>query len=519
MWLRPWPLKRASERSDEPPVDPCAMLPAGAIWVFPILIAAGLLRILPLVWEDQPAGVDFGLYVLYAERFMASGTLPVTIPHLQLGSAEWQYLPGVPALLALLSWFASVDPLDTIPLAALVGSLEAGGVLLLAWRLFGRLEVALVSSLIAAAMPTAVEMVGWGGYPNLIGLALLPFAYANALLFWRQPGIGSGLVALLTAFAVLMVHHLSGLWLVASLGVTCLTQLLVEPRSGLPKIALLLPAGFLLGLPAMLKTATSVASMGGLSSFLTGAERFSPTERFVTNSLEHPTAAISIAVLVPGLAALTFLRRVPSEGKVLVLSHTAIAIVLAFGWLVGIHFHHWRALPFFSLPTAIAVGALLHLWPSRLTRAAVAMALVAAMTGIAIQEGQRVSKEYRVLTPALEEAAAWLKRNSGPEDVIVTSNRVGFHILRLLERPLLVAIPLRDFYSSHPQALSAARDAMAILEGDHTTLEIRRVRYIVIRAAGPDVPDPMATRTSISRDSRLALVFENPEVLVYRVGP
>jgi hypothetical protein len=262
----------------------------------------------------------------------------------------------------------------------------------------------------------------------------------------------------------------------------------------------------------------AVASMGGVGSLLAASERFAPTRTFVAESVASASAALTIAILVPGLVALVFLRRPSWPGKSLVLSHAMIAAVLGFGWLIDLHFHHWRALLFFGLPTSIAAGALMHLWPDRVLRGVVAGALITSMGGIAVEEGRRVNVEYRILTPALEDAARWLRANSDAGDVIVTSNRVGFQMLRLLDRPMMIAVPPRDFYSAWPAANSVAREALSILEGDREPIDRRGVRYIVVRATGRDVPDPEQSRAHLARNPNLRLIFANAEVLVFRTG-
>lgn len=510
MWIRRWSLQE--------PGRVLAPLPLGSLWILPALALAGLLRVLPLVLGDTPAGVDSGLYVLYAEHLAASGTLPEELPHYQLGLTRWQYLPGVPFLLALAGWLAGEPPVAALPVVAVLASIEVGGILLLAWRLFGRLDAALFSAAVAAVMPISVEMVGWGGYANLLGLALLPFAYVSWLDYWRQPGLRSGGAFVVTACAVAMTHHLSGLWMLASVGAACLLGLAIEPVSSLRKIAAIAPVGLIMGLPAVLFNWRAIASMGGATSLLTAPERFAPTQNFVAESVARAGAALTIAVLVPGLAALFFLRDTSWIGKCVVFSHASIAVILGFGWSIGVHFHHWRALLFLGLPTAIAAGALMPLLSGRLLRAVVPGALITSLAGITVEEGRRVSIEYRILSPALEDAARWLRANSGPDDLIVASNRIGFQLLRLLERPMMLAVPPRDFYSDRPAAQAVARDAFSILDGDREVIQRRGVTFVVVRAAGADVPDPKRSRDRLAPDPGLTLAFENPEVLVFRVA-
>ena len=76
-----------------------------------------------------------------------------------------------------------------------------------------------------------------------------------------------------------------------------------------------------------------------------------------------------------GLAVLFLRRDVHVQGKLLVGFHLALAVVLTFGWVVGLQFHHWRAMLYFGLPAAVATGAVLVAFPRPRTRTAVAASL------------------------------------------------------------------------------------------------------------------------------------------------
>jgi hypothetical protein len=483
--------------------------------LLPVLALAALQRSAPLVWGERPTGTDLGLFVRYAEQYLEQGRVPVEFPLYQLGTTTWEYFPGGPLFFAWLAAFAGGAPVDAVAWIALTGPIEAAGVYVLAWQLYGRRDAALLAATAAALMPSAVEMAGWGGYGNLLGLALMPAAYASWLALLATPGPRAAALTVLCTGAVGASHHLSGTWLLVTLAISAAVAFVAGQR-GAPRAVLWASVGTLAWLP-FVGRALSIGSVMGGASFFESAERFAPTREAALVTLGTPDATLLAAVLVPGLAALTFLAAVPFAGRVLVLSHVGLATVLSFGWVVGLHFHHWRALFFFGLPAALAAGGLLHVWPAPWRRL-VAGSVVAAFAIASLQGAARVERDYRVLSPALEDAARWLSARSAPDDVVLTSNRLGFQLVRLLRRPLLVAVPSHDFFSASPQAVALARDAVAILDsGDAVALARRDVRFVVVRRVGEDAPSPARSRAALAAFPG-RVVYQNAEVVVFEVA-
>ena len=102
---------------------------------------------------------------------------------------------------------------------------------------------------------------------------------------------------------------------------------------------------------------------------------------------------------------------------------------------------------------------------------------------------------------------------------MLASNYLGFQLIRLLERPLMVSVQPQDFFSSNPEANAISADAASILEGSDEgdlRLDARRVRYVVIRARGSDFPEPPRSRAAFDRNARLAGSSRTP-TRVYEV--
>jgi hypothetical protein len=484
-----------------------------------ILFVAALGRIQPIVAGPFPPGNDHGLHLWYAEQYQARGFPPGAIAYYQLGLTHWPHLPGGPMFFGFLSMLSGLPVFATVGAAAALGAIEAAGVFALALRISPRVDLALFAAAVTALLPGPLEMTGWGAYPNLVGLAFLPGAFAALLSFWSDATPRRAIVCALAVSAVAATHHLSALWLGLSLALFLLLEFSADARGAGRRLLLLVPPLLLFCLP-MIPRGVEVwrDSLGSTTLGLTAT--FAPSRASLQQTLIDPAAVLVVVVLFAGLAAFFLLSEASLSGKRLVGSYLFVSVVLAFGWVLGIPFHYWRSLFFFNLPAAIGGGWLLALWKPDRLRSTVAAAVILAF-GFA---GQRITREipgrYQVLTPAVEETAQWIRGHSDPDDVVLASNYLGFHLIRLLERPLMVSVQPQDFFSSNPEANAVSADAASILEGadqGDLRLDARRVRYVVIRARGSDFPEPPASQAALERNARLHRVFANTDTRVYEV--
>lgn len=525
MWQWPLPFVAPPAWRDARAAPPSGRpaLPPGALRaLLPVLAASVAFRALPDVWREHPAGLDWGLYVAWAEQYAAGGLVPDRIPHYQLGLTRWLFFPGGPLVHAVPALLAGVAPSATLALTAVVGAVEAGGVFLLAWRLFARLDAALACALAAAVHPGSVEMAAWGGLGNLLGLALMPFAWLAFIELWEEGGARRSVAFALSASAVAVSHHLSAFWLAATLGLCLVPAALWRPRQVLARLGPAVPAVLLLCGPVIAHALDVVARVGGATFLFGGADRFAETRGFVAEAIASPGGALSIAVLVPGLAALAFLREVPLAAKGLVFAHLALAVALTFGGPLGLQFHHWRAMFYFGLLAQLATGALLLAFDRGPLRAWLAVGLLAGFAGTSAVTALRSGQTYRVASPEVEAAAAWLRAHSRPGDVVLTSNWLGFQLLRQVSLPMLVAVPPRDFFDADPRTARLAADALSALEGGGSAAELLRahhVRFVVVRQQGLDVPDPARSRAWLAAEPGVRPVFSNRDVAIYGVLP
>jgi len=79
----------------------------------------------------------------------------------------------------------------------------------LAKKLFDDDLSALVAAWVVSIPPIAVEMLGWGGYPNLLGLTFLPLAFRSILCLIEKPNFKNVTRSLLLTLTIVLTHHLT----------------------------------------------------------------------------------------------------------------------------------------------------------------------------------------------------------------------------------------------------------------------------------------------------------------------
>jgi hypothetical protein len=169
-----------------------------------------------------PWWTDGGLWLKYA-----NGLLGVTWP--LWDEKPFNYPPLFTSILALLIRLTN-DPLFSIKfLAAFLFSLRTVVAYLSSLLIFREKLSAIAAALIIMLLPIHVEMVGWGGYPNILGLSLLMIS-TGLLVSWLRGDLGRGMFPLLfiTSALIPISHNLTFLVYSTFLTITMLLLLLAR---------------------------------------------------------------------------------------------------------------------------------------------------------------------------------------------------------------------------------------------------------------------------------------------------
>jgi hypothetical protein len=478
-----------------------------------ILALAWVLRTAPFSLGPEPTGGDWGHHSRFADDYLSEGRLPRVHRFFQVGVTRFPVLPGGAVAFALFGAGAGGPSTLAVPVLPLLGAIEGAGVFLLARRVLGGSVPALFAAGFVAVYPASPEMAGWGGYPNLIALALVPYVLLAAVEYWEEPGLRSAALLILGLGGTAVVHHLTTLWLGLSLAGGALAMLLLQGRPAARRLAVVLPGLAVLALPVWLE-AQALWVRAGREALLQGGPRFADT-RIDWDTWMRLVGPASLLVL--GAGGWLFLRssRVPAAARVALVAWVLVTLGLGFAWP---GFVSYRALYFLGVPSALGAAALVARDSLR-PRPIEALLTIGLGVG-ALALGRHAAARADALQPGVLAGLAFVRSVSSPSDIVVIGPYLGFHAGRLLERPLLVAMEPHNV--GNWEELPYASLATGVLRGTPGALDEaarRGARFIVVLNRDWEWPDPKQTQAALRAQPRLRRVFDNDALTVYQVRP
>ncbi len=481
-----------------------------------VLLAAFFLRGFAFFKYTYPTGADWGHHSYFADLYLEEGRFPEKFPYYQLGAPRWSNLPGGAVTYSLVSAISGASAFDLAALTSLLAVIEVAGVYLLAFRVFRRSDAAFVAALACAFHPSTATMATWSAYANIIALAFIPYAFVAFLDYWEHQSPARLALAVVTICGAASIHHLSTLWFGLALILFCTVYLIRQPGETVRRLMPLVAAGVGIGLPVLQRIFelyylfTSAGPSPAMSHEL--------GMRVSWAGWTQTVSAISLLFLLGGVAGLLVNPRYLKSHRLLIGCYLLVSSFLTFGWLFGVESYYVRGLYFFSVPVALGAGSFVFMWPRRLCRTIVATVVIASLGVGTLYRADASAAFYECLTPGVIEGAEWIREISEEEDVVVVGGFLGFHMPRLLTRPVMVAIP--ESLGGNPDDFPTASDAFKILmglPGMEEALDKYRVKFIMIRARGVDLPDPARSRAVAALHPRLRLLFQNEDVLIYGV--
>jgi hypothetical protein len=219
-------------------------------------------------------------------------------------------------------------------------------------ELFHDKVVGVAAAWAAAFTPIWFEMIGWGGYPDLLGLAVLPFAFYGIVRYNRDKSSKSMLMLALGSALVPLTHHLTFLTFAGVLGLwTMLAAVYDRPSLRGIALAIGVTAGVFL----------AYRFIAGPSQFILFNEAALVYLQPNASTLLYMFKSylyLSILYITALVTATYLLVDKSHRGKALLLvSWMAIPIVFSQGYLLGVSLDYNRILFFFSQPLMMIVAA------------------------------------------------------------------------------------------------------------------------------------------------------------------
>ena len=478
-----------------------------------IFAFAFIFRLLLMFWGTYPSGADIGLHnsVIYSitksgntnflwNFYQMGGGVSLTFPGYHIFTAGVMLMTGLPDYVAqavVVAFFSSLIVLCAFLITKSVWNERA----------------AFVIAFLVAISRFDIEMLMWGGYPNVITLLLIPltfYLYLQKDRFSTAPFLVSTSIL---AASIFLTHSLSAAIFV---GVTALTVLfvLVSPKTFgtsrktglywlLPLIfgAVLVSPFLVNAIPAYLAENASAPGVTGVSD-ITSATL---STRILPLELVLPLFAIILAF---ALFSKRFNGRFVTLPTLLLSTWLFVPLILTQGYLFGFIIDYNRFLYFVILPVLIFIAVLIdhgstffadipdtyrsltsHMqkakkntdkkiaWLSgHLTHKTVyasfllfflllCLLVIPLFVNPSANMGQSVQSYYQVMDTPRWDAMQWIKSNTSANSVFVSDALYGWWLSGFAQRPTLSAVDPQ--YLTLARELPYAKNATYLLDTDY----------------------------------------------------
>lgn len=478
------------------------------ILVLLLFAFAFVYRIVLMLWPAYPSGADIGLHASVINSITQSGNTNFLYNFYQMGGGISLTFPGYHIFASEIIVMTGLsDYLAQAIIVALFSSfivLAAYLVTRAAWTESG----ALIVAFLVAVSRFDIEMLMWGGYPNVITLFLIPLTFYLFLQRGRFSTAPFIVSTSILAGSIFLTHSLSAVIFVTVTVATALFVLIRPTAFGASRKTFLswlapLVLGAVLVSPFLAEAAN--AYFHSNSTLNTASD---------INSAILSTKLIPLEIVVPLFAILILFFFLSKEYRGRYLSVPAflffmwllVPLILSQGYLYGLYIDYNRFLYFLLLPVIVLLGMFIdhgsivfarlidnyrtltsqmhksaqsankyaaHI-SRRITRKNLYIVFVAGILLASMflfqllvtpWQGAAVQSFYQVMDSPGYQAIQWAKDNTPTGSVFVSDALYGWWLGGFAQRPTLSAVDPQ--YLTDNRELAPAKNASLLLDTDY----------------------------------------------------
>ena len=475
-----------------------------------ILIFSFIYRIVLMLRETYPPGADIGLHNSIIYSITQSGNTNFLYNYYHMGGGSSVTFPGYHIFTA---YVILVTGLPDYVAHALVVSLFSSLIVLVAYlitRKAWNASAAIIVAFLIAVSRFDMEMLMWGGYPNVITLMLIPLAFYLFLEKDRFSLFPFLTVTSLISGAIFLTHSLSAALFVAItvftvFFITAFSRKVGERRTTLVIWITPLVAGAIIILPFLLQVVP--AYLGSNADTFTGGVADIRQALLSTKVLPlELVLPLFFCVFLFFLFSKRYIGKYLSIPALLFALWTLIPAVLTQGYLVGLYTDYNRFMYFVILPVIMMIGLVIyhgaefiarmlnglvsivkdmpqvrvsksktlarvmpHLTRRNMLAALLIGFLLYAFFAITIfvvpSEGIVVQSFYQVMDPPGFEGIQWAQKNTPPNSLFVTDALYGWWFSGFAQRRTISAVDPQ--YLTNSREFEPAKVASSLLDTDY----------------------------------------------------
>ncbi|MCW4017188.1 MAG: hypothetical protein NWF00_00660 [Candidatus Bathyarchaeota archaeon] len=475
-----------------------------------VLAFSFIFRVVLMLRETFPPGADIGLHNSVINSITQPGNTNFLYNSYHMGGGSSVTFPGYHIFT---SYVIMLTGMPDFVAHAIVASLFSSLIVLVAFlitRKIWNVPAALIVAFLVAVSRFDLEMLMWGGYPNVITLMLIPlvfFLFLEKDRFSMTPFL---VVTSLICGGIFLTHSLSSLMFVAITFCTVFFGVILARKIGEKRtnfIAWILPIiiGALIILPFLLQVAPGY--LGSDAAAFTGGVT-DIREALITTKILPLEIVVPLFVFV----ILFFLFSKYYMGKYLTLPTILLVLwwlipsVLTQGYLIGLYTDYNRFLYFLLFPVIMMIGLglshcarfvaqathwvvsvvkelpqvrlnnnktlrrlLPHLERSNFLVIFIVVFLLYAFLAVPLfapaSEGISVQSFYQLMDQPEYDAIQWAKNNTPQDAIFLTDAQYGWWFGGFAQRPTISAVEPQ--YLTNIREFEPAKVARYVLDTDY----------------------------------------------------
>jgi hypothetical protein len=484
--------------------------PRNYLMLFLIMVFSFIYRVVLMLRVTFPPGADIGLHNSIIHSITQSGNTNFLYNSYHMGGGSSVTFPGYHIFVSYIILLTGMPDYVAQTVAVSLFSSLIVIVAFLLTRKVWNVSAAIIVAFLIAVSRFDIEMLMWGGYPNVITLMLIPLAFYLFLekdKFSRLPFL---VVTSLVCGAIFLTHSLSAVLFIAITVVTVFFGVILARKIGENRISLLtwlfpLILGALVISPFLIQVAP--AYLGSDATAFTGGVTDIRQALLSTKLLPLDIVlSLLVSVFLIFLFSKYYIRKFLSVPTILLVLWWLIPTLLTQGYLVGFYTDYNRFLYFVILPVMMLIG--LGLYHSALFFARASDWLASMAKGlprvriiknktfrrllqhleyknflllfmvvlvlyvflavpifVSPSRGVELQNFYQLMNKPKYEAIQWAQNNTSANAVFLTDAQYGWWFSGFAQRPTISAVEPQ--YLTNSREFEPAKAARYLLDTDY----------------------------------------------------
>ncbi len=463
--------------------------------LFAIFIAALLFRVGVIFHNGYPPSADIGFHSSIINLILDEGKLPLRNPY-HMGGEPLATPPGYHFFISFIVFFTGMPLLVAqLLIAVFFSSFAVFPTYLISNKIWRSSNAGFLSAFFVAVSSLSLEMLGWGGYTNVISLTLILITF---YLFIKDTGHlnNFNLFAAALLFGSLILTHLFSLFVLFPILIFYISLLLVGKAlklAGTNSLKVIrfffisVALGLLFVSPWLLRVSGFYLGMSSEGTFLGGLEE---NRNLI---LLNRYVDIKILVLISAVLPTLFMfkssrgRYVDSESLLLLVWYI-VPLIMTQAYIIGVFVDYSRFMYFADFPGILILsGVISYLFRyvliaiekyslakwNRIEKVASKIALPAILLGVYLFSPSLITPMdastkidfYTFVKEPEVTAMEWIQQRTADSAVLVADHFYGWWLSGVAQRSTLSAAGLEFLLYSHE--VEVAKSAQLILDTDY----------------------------------------------------